>query len=454
MMTRWYSGLPYVKPQFSEFIILVKTDNTGVSASNEILLPIQGSNMIIDWGDGNVSIHTQTLAPNNTIGGANVTHTYASAGGYQIKISPRLVVGGDGLHRVLFNNGGDRLKLLEINNWGKCIWSSMENAFRGCSNFDCLAIDLPNFSTLTNTGGMFMNCTNFRYNEIIDDWDMSNVTSLGTSFNDGMFRGCSNFNQSLKNWNISKVVAAQGLFMGCTSLSKLDVSNWDVSKMFRVIYMFAGCSSLQTINVSNWNTSSFRELRQLFAGCSSIQTLDTSNWVIANLASNDSGFLEIFFGCTNLQNVDVTNWDVSTIPNFSRIFQNCSSLVNIDLSNWNTSNVNDYSFAFSSCNLLQESLGTFVIRSTANLGGSNQMLSVSNTTFGTNLQEWYSRTLIGWANNIFSRGGVVTGRSLGAGNRRYNNINYVSGEQFNNAVDARDYLVNTLGWTITGDAQV
>jgi hypothetical protein len=38
------------------FIITVKTDNAGVSGSDEILLPIQGTSMFIDWGDGNTQM--------------------------------------------------------------------------------------------------------------------------------------------------------------------------------------------------------------------------------------------------------------------------------------------------------------------------------------------------------------------------------------------------------------
>jgi hypothetical protein len=57
--------------------------------------------MVIDWGDGKYQrIHKQR--PNNTIGGNNVRIPMQVAGTYQIKISPRLVVGGDGLHRDSF----------------------------------------------------------------------------------------------------------------------------------------------------------------------------------------------------------------------------------------------------------------------------------------------------------------------------------------------------------------
>jgi hypothetical protein len=181
------------------------------------------------------------------------------------------------------------------------------------------------------------------------------------------------------------------------------------------------------------------------------KVLEIKNW--GNMVWN--GSLGNFFrGCSNL---DVTATDFPKFNNTNtsilNFFASCSNLQNTNgsLSTWQVEDVTTFDGCLSQCNLFNQSLGTWFLRPTSTI---IFMLDVSNATIGTNLQEGYSRTLIGWANNIFSRGGVVTGRSLGANNRRYNNINYVSGQQFNNAVDARDYLVNTLGWTITGDALI
>ena len=95
-MSRYWDLLK-IQPDNS-FIITVKTDNTGVSATNEVLLPIKGVDMLIDWGDGNVETVSKINLPNNTIGGNNVMHTYASSGTYTIKIN-------DGLTRIYYNNG-------------------------------------------------------------------------------------------------------------------------------------------------------------------------------------------------------------------------------------------------------------------------------------------------------------------------------------------------------------
>jgi surface protein len=135
----------------------------------------------------------------------------------------------------------------------------------------------------------------------------------------------------------------------------------------------------------------------------------------------------------------------------NRMFRQCTALTFIDTTGWDTSNVTNFDLFTQGTNC-RVTFGDFVLKNNVVLFRMLDVIFGARTSLQD--QEDYSRTLIGWANNIFSRGGVVTGRSLGASGRRYNNINYVLGQQFNNAVDARDYLVNTLGWTISGDATV
>ena len=65
----------------TEFIMLVKTDNPGTSASNQFTIPVYTlfvtNNYDVDWGDGNTDLGVTT----------SITHTYASAGTYTVKIS-------------------------------------------------------------------------------------------------------------------------------------------------------------------------------------------------------------------------------------------------------------------------------------------------------------------------------------------------------------------------------
>jgi hypothetical protein len=117
------------------FIILVKTDNVGTSLSNQFTIPTTGTgyNYIIEWGDGNINVGVT----------GDITHTYAIAGTYQIRIYGQFP-------RIFFNNSGDRLKLLEIQQWGEIVWGSFGNAFWGCSNMDITATDVPILTNVNN----------------------------------------------------------------------------------------------------------------------------------------------------------------------------------------------------------------------------------------------------------------------------------------------------------------
>jgi hypothetical protein len=338
----------------TRYVATFNTANTsaGSSASNQVALPLLSTggtyNFTVEWGDG-----TSDLITSGTQ--AERTHTYASAGVYDIKIS--------GLLRGWrFADTGDRLKILEIKNWGKSVeYTSVSDIYRGCNNMNFTAIDSPVFLG-TNKNGFFRACTSLIGNSSINNWDVSNTTDFGF-----FFQTCILFNYPLNSWNVSNSTIFNAMFQGAT----------------------------------------------------------------------------VF-------NQPINNWNVGNAQNFTTIFNNAASF-NQPLNNWNVSSVTNFTSAFNLANSFAQSLGNWSLNSAAVL---TTMLNVSSSTIGTNLQEWYSRTLIGWANDVFARGGVPSNRSLGANNRRYNNIAYTTGLQFNDAVSARSYLVNSAGWTISGDAQI
>ena len=125
------------KPVSNEFI------TTWNMTSGEFTLRTQAGtyNATIDWGDGTSSTHT-TGSP---------THTYASAGQYQIKISGSYV----GLR--IGNDASQKDKLIAVNAWGNVGFTSFERAFWGCSNL----VSLPNGS-ITGAEGVESFINSFR----------------------------------------------------------------------------------------------------------------------------------------------------------------------------------------------------------------------------------------------------------------------------------------------------
>jgi hypothetical protein len=113
------------------------------------------------------------------------------AGTYTVKISGLFPT-------IYFASGGDRLKLLEVSNWGSNVWQSMVNSFYGCENLRITATDAPDLSTVTNLSRMFNDC--IIMDDTIGHWNTANVTDMYA-----MFMGTTNFNQDISGWVVAQV---------------------------------------------------------------------------------------------------------------------------------------------------------------------------------------------------------------------------------------------------------
>ena len=98
----------------SDFVSAWKTDNTSLGSSgvNQVRLPLESGgtyNFDVDWESDDKVDETITAWD-------QAIHTYASAGTYTITISfPNK---SSRLSGWRFNYGGDRLKILNISQWG------------------------------------------------------------------------------------------------------------------------------------------------------------------------------------------------------------------------------------------------------------------------------------------------------------------------------------------------
>ncbi len=242
MMTKTLLPLLVLFFQFSyaqlntHFVTTWKTDNLSAGSSNSTSITIPttgvGYSYDVDWdGDG--------IFDNFGITG-NITHDYGTAGTYTVRIR-------GSFPRIYFNNTGDKLKILSVDQWGSIAWTSMLRTFYGCENLHVLANDVPNLTGVTNLAAMFNGCTNF--NEDISAWDVSTITTMAsmfynaTSFNNGnqpltwgsgtgtaqvanmisIFFNAVSFDQNIGNWNISNLTNATFMFNGVT----LSTANYD-----------------------------------------------------------------------------------------------------------------------------------------------------------------------------------------------------------------------------------
>jgi surface protein len=303
-MSRYYRSILSTLGKKEPFQILVKTDNTGVTGSDTILLPIQGTSMFIDWGDGNTETVTQSSTPNNTIGGNNVSHTYASAGNYVIKISV-------GLTRIFFNSEGDRFKLLEIQNWGDIVWGGTQSgAFRGCANMQLTATDVPNLSGVTNLSFYFSSCTIF--NEDISGWNVSNVTTMAS-----MFRDASSFNQDIGSWNVSSVTNMESMFRNATAFNQ-DIGGWNVSNVTNMTDLFRDIPNFNQ-DIGGWNVSKVTTMQRMFQGATAFNQ-DIGGWdisAVTNFGAFMSGKTDANYSSANLDSI-YNGWSLLSVqPNLT-----------------------------------------------------------------------------------------------------------------------------------------
>ena len=204
------------------FFFTVNTNNLGVSTSTQFRLPLTtsaGLDFVINWGDGVVERITSHTA-------LEITHTYPSSGTYQIQISGSIL-------GWRFANGGDRLKMLNVFQWGE-LNISTDQGFFGCTNLTCSATDAP-IITGTSLFSCFNGCSNF--NGAIGNWNVSNVTSMSD-----MFRGAPSFNQDIGSWNTANVANMNSMLRDATSFNQ-DISDWNIANVTDFRNFMAGKSA-------------------------------------------------------------------------------------------------------------------------------------------------------------------------------------------------------------------
>lgn len=241
-----------------------------VGAGGTFTLPFRTGftyNCTCNWGDGNIS----TITAYND---ADITHTYTNAGDYICRIA-----GTMGSWR--FNNGGDKLKLKRIDNWGNVSIgvNGLQDAFYGCTNL--LSVPSGPITGIAATGSLqqiFSNC--------------SSLTSVPVNI--------------FENINSNSLYAA------------FDTSGITTAPSFA--------------NQSNCTTFAYT-----FRSCTSLTTLQTDQF---RYCVNVTTFLAVFQSCTSLVNL-VNNmfYYNSLVTNYDSVFYACRNLV-LPTTLFNTANLN------------------------------------------------------------------------------------------------------------------
>ena len=367
------------------FIATWKTDNTssGSSNSDQIKLPLINTgiyNFSVDWGDGN----SDTITVWNQ---AETTHTYLSSGTYTITILGKL-------SGFAFGNLGDRLKILDIENWGDIIFTSQTAAFggsfRGCSNLDITATDSPSFQPGAQIG-FFSLCSSLFFNESINNWDVSPITNF-SAFIDT----CPNFNQPIGNWDVSNSLSFNVMFRNSSSFNQ-PIGNWDVSSATIFTGMFLGASNFNQ-NLSSWDVSSATNLSSMFRDTSFNNggSDGINNWNVSNCTAFGGVNAGMFFNCPF--NQPIGNWDVGKGINFSGMFFGNPNF-NQNISNWNVSFGTNFATMFFSATSFNQNIGGWDVSKATDI---NQMFR-NATSFDQNIGAWDVSKVTNFTNFMFQK---------------------------------------------------
>ncbi|MBC3759265.1 BspA family leucine-rich repeat surface protein [Hyunsoonleella sp. SJ7] len=314
------------------------------TANESIFVPTRASEFTydytVDWGDGTIESGVT----------ANITHTYAAAGTYQVAIT--------GTFPAIFlasPSPANSTKIISIDQWGDIAWQSMREAFAYCPNLEGQATDVPDLSNVTDMVRMFQNSVVF--NQDIGNWNVSNVTTMKSMFTDAdafnqdignwdvsnvtdmenMFGSADAFNQNIGNWDVGNVTNMIQMFYRNPVFNQ-DIGNWDVSSVTKMNSMFEDATAFNQ-NIGNWNVSSVTDMREMFHRAIAFNQ-DIGNWDVSSVTDMRLMFEEAF-----VFNQNIGNWDVSNVNSMLTMFNGAVSF-NQNISTWDVSNVTDMAFMF------------------------------------------------------------------------------------------------------------
>ena len=176
----------------------------------------------------------------------------------------------------------------------------------------------------TSCSHWFKDCIYLTRIEGIWNLNTENVTDMNS-----MFLGCSSLSSlDLTNFDTGNVTDMSRMFQNCYDLTSLDVSNFNTSKVTDMCCMFVGCHKLTSLNVSKFNTTEVTDMSDMFEDCYALTSLDLTNFDTGKVKD----MLFMFYGCSALTTIYASNKFVTdkVTDNGSKMFYGCKNLKGYD----------------------------------------------------------------------------------------------------------------------------
>lgn len=212
-------------------------------------------------------------------------------------------------------------------------------------------------------------------------------------------------------------------FVLCAEMNVSATDAPDLSLVTSTQEMFFLCTSLTgNASFNNWNTSTITNMYNMFGEAANFNA-PVGNWDVSNVVN-----MSYLFDYTSF-NQPLGNWDTSNATQMQHMFHG-STLFNQDIRSWNTSKVTDMTEMFHETSFNYD-LGQWNLSSLTN--AQNMFLNS-----GMNCKN-YDNTLYGWSLNPATSSNI--------------NLSSTSPLVYSHpdAVSARNFLITSKGWTISGD---
>jgi hypothetical protein len=448
---RLYKDDKLVFPE-RNYPVTLTIDTSKTAPTNQFFIPVPANtvyNFIVNWGDSVV----ESLTATNTTA---FTHTYPVSNQlYNVYISGAPL---SGFSQILFNNNIDvRNKLIKVTINNDNHFTSMANAFNGCSNlkkitagvfpsaenfssgwFNCSSLtEFPVISSLrgTNFAGAWRGCTNLRSFPLLEIPDTA--TGFGAAWS-----GCSSLT-SFPALNFKNVTSLLGIplgtwanctdlttfpiiscpnvttvragWSGCTSLKEFPPISFPRCTSFNTAWI--NCRSMVTFSVTEF-LSSANDFASAWGNCVSLTSFPALNFQSATSLTN------AWFGCSSLNTFPLITCD--KVTNLLQTWSGCSSLTSFPPISF--INVTSFNSTWRDCvslSAFEFNIDTF--SKVTGTGGTNCFLNVTLPT-----QTWSS---------------ILT--SISATNTNLN-VTFHGGNSKRNAAGTTAYAHLTgRGWTIT-----
>ncbi len=347
-----YSGLitPVGAPSLASFVMTVFISADGGTFQWPNCTGTRDA--VINWGDGTSETSTGDLT----------AKTYALAGYYDISVTGTYTA-------PYFNNGGDRLKCVDVRQWGQVTGMTTWNAsFRSCDNLVGTATDaLVLIGDLSN---MFEGCTVF--NGAIGNWNTSSATNVFQ-----MFRSATAFNQNIGSWNTSEVTTMSRMFYQAIAFNQ-NIGSWNTSAVTNMSNMFFGASAFNnggSATINNWNTSEVTSMQSIFQGTSAFNQ-DIGSWNTGAVTN-----MSYMFSGASAFNQDIGSWNTGAVTTMAIMFLGAFAFNNggsATINNWNTSEVTTMSQMFQNAIAFNQNIGAWDTSEVTNMANMLRNASAFN----------------------------------------------------------------------------